>query len=73
MHGLYDHYIQIPLGVLSKSEQVGHEVINIMMHIQKCVPCNSNGQFVPIFFGGDQLTRERACGARDARLQSSDP
>jgi len=49
MHGLYDHYIQVPLGVFSKSEQVGHDMINIMMHIQKYVPRNSNGQFVPIF------------------------
>ena len=34
MHGLYDH-IQVPLGVLSNSEQVGHDMIDIMMHIQK--------------------------------------
>ena len=29
--------------------------------------------FIPVFFGGDQLTKERAGGALDARLQASDP
>ena len=48
-------------------------MIDIMTHIHQYVPRNSSGGFVPIFFGGDQLTRERANGALGARLQSSTP
>ena len=48
-------------------------MIDIMTHIHKYVPQRRNGEFVPIFFGGDQLTRERAGGALDARLQGSNP
>lgn len=58
--------------MLSKSEQVGHDMIDIMTHIHTYVPQKDDGQFIPIFFGGDQLTRERASGAQDARLQASD-
>lgn len=61
------------MGVLTKSEQVGDDMIDIMTHIHKYVPKKANGTFSPIFFGGDQLTRERAGGALDARLQASDP
>ena len=63
----------MPLGVLTKSEQVGDDMIDIMTHIHKYVPQNTDGKFIPVFFGGDQLTRERAGGAQDARLQASDP
>jgi len=63
----------VPLGVLTKSEQVGDDMIDIMTHIHKYVPQKGNGTFIPIFFGGDQLTRERAGGALDAQLQASNP
>ena len=59
--------------MLTKSEQVGDDMIDIMTHIHKYVPQSTNGKFIPVFFGGDQLTRERAGGAMDARLQASDP
>ena len=61
------------MGVLTKSEQVGDDMIDIMTHIHKYFPQSTNGKFIPVFFGGDQLTRERAGGAMDARLQASDP
>ena len=60
----------MPLGVLTKSEQVGDNMID---NIHKYIPQNTDGKFIPVFFGGDQLTRERAGGAQDARLQASDP
>ena len=63
----------MPLGILTKSEQVGDDMIDIMTHIHKYVPKKANGTFSPIFFGGDQLARERAGGALDARLQAYDP
>ena len=47
-------------------------MIDIMAHIHKYVPRKANGEIIPIFFGGDQLKRERASGAQDARLQASD-
>ena len=59
--------------MLTKSEQVGDDMIDIMTHIHKYVPQNTDGKFIPVFFGGDQLTRERAGGALDAQLQASDP
>ena len=31
-----------------------------------------SGEYYPLFFDGDQLTRERACGVKDARLQSDE-
>ena len=61
------------MGVLTKSEQVGDDMIDIMTHIHKYVPQNTDGKFIPVFFGGGQLTRERAGGALDAQLQASDP
>ena len=65
--------LQVPLGVLTKSEQAGDDMIDIMTHIHKYIPQNKDGKFIPVFFGGDQLTRERAGGALDAQLQASDP
>ena len=43
----------------------------IIMH--RYVPTVSDKVFVPVLFGGDQLTRERAYHAQDAKLQSSTP
>ena len=57
--------------MLTKCEQSGDDMIDILTHIHKYVPTKENGDFIPIFFGGDQLTRERAGGAQDARLQAS--
>ena len=60
----------MPLGVLTKSEQKGNDMIDIIIHMHKYVPTTGSGEpkYIPIFFGGDQLTRERAGGACDARL-----
>ena len=48
-----------------KSEQCGEDMIDITS--TNMLP---SGQYYPIFFDGDQLTRERASGAQDANLQS---
>lgn len=61
------------MGVLTKSEQSTEGMIDIMLHTQSYVPQSSDGQLLPLFFGGDQLTRERAYHAQDAKLQSKDP
>ena len=61
------------MGVLTKSEATTEEMIDIMHHIQNYVPQSSDGQLLPLYFGGDQLTRERAYHAQDAKLQSTDP
>ncbi len=42
-----------------------------MSHIDKYVPIKENGDLLPVFFGGDPITRERASGAHDAHLQDS--
>ena len=64
--------LQVPLGVLTKSEQLGDDMIDILTFVHKYVPRKPNGDLISIFFGGDQLTRERAGGAQDARLQAPD-
>ena len=64
---------KVPLGVLIKSENRTEEMIEILHHIQQYTPVSSTGKIVPILFGGDQLTRERASGAQNANSQSSDP
>ena len=61
--------LHVPLGVLTKSEQAGDDMIDIMTNIHKYIPQNKDGKFIPVFFGGDQLTRERAGGALDARYR----
>ena len=63
---------QVPLGVLMKLEQKGDDMIDILMHTHKYVP-QKPGEFAQIYFGGDQLTRERAGGAIDAQLQALTP
>ena len=63
----------MPLGVLMKREQCGEDMVDIMSHLQKYVPKKSaTGDLYPTFFGGDQLTKERAVGAQDSKLQSKD-
>ena len=43
-----------------------------MSHLHKYVPKKAAGKFYPIIFGGDQLTNERATGAQDTKLQSTE-
>ena len=56
------------MGVLTKSEATTEEMIDIMHHIQNYVPQSSDSQLLPLYFGGDQLTRERTYHAQDAKL-----
>lgn len=46
-------------------------MIDILQHVQQYSPKSEDGRVYPIFFGGDQLTRERASAAQEAKLQSS--
>ena len=64
-------YLQVPLGVLKKNENTTADMIEIMEHVQKYTPVVGK-KIKPIFFGGDQVTRERATGAQDAKAQSAD-
>ena len=48
-------------------------MVDILHHIHQYVPQLESGDFVPILFGGDMLTRERSDHACDAKLQSSTP
>ena len=55
-----------------KSEQRGEEMVDILQHTHQYVPKFACGKYYPVFFDGDQLTRERAGGAQDAKLQSDE-
>lgn len=46
-------------------------MVDIMTYMQQYVPVTKKGTVYPILFGGDQLTRERAHNAKDAKLQSA--
>lgn len=46
--------------------------MDILQHIHQYVPTFDSGKQYPVFFYGDQLTRERASGAQDAKLQSDE-
>ena len=48
-------------------------MVDIMSYVQRYVAVSSKGDNYPLLFGGDQLTRERAHNAKDAKLQSADP
>ena len=48
-------------------------MIDIMEFSHQYVPITAEGTYHPILFGGDQLTRERAHNAHDAKLQSQAP
>lgn len=48
-------------------------MVDILHYIHRYVPMVSDEVFVPALFGGDQLTRERAYHAQDAKLQSPTP
>lgn len=53
-----------------KSENKTEDMVDIIQHIQQYTPVSSEGKVAPIFFGGDQLTRERAYHAQEAKAQS---
>lgn len=55
-----------------KSEQETEGMVD-MDYIQRYVAVTTSGAIHPLLFGGDQLTRERAHNAKDAKLQSTDP
>ena len=63
----------MPLGVLTKCENKGEDMVDILHYTHRYVPTVSDEVFVPVLFGGDQLTRERAYHAQDAKLQSPTP
>ena len=48
-------------------------MVGILQYTHQYVSTVSDEVFVPILFGGDQLTRERAYHAQHAKLQSSTP
>lgn len=62
----------VPLGVLAKSEQRGEDMVDILQHIHQYVPRLASGEHYPTFFDGDQVTRERASGAQDTKLQADE-
>ena len=50
-------------------------MIDVRHHTQQVcttVPQSSDGRLLPLYFGGDQLKRERAYHVQDAKLQSKD-
>ena len=53
---------------MMKSEQKGEDMVDILAHVHKYIPRFRNGYY-PVFFDGDQVTRERITGAQDAKLQ----
>ena len=55
-----------------KAENKTEDMIDILQHIQQYTPVSPQGKILTIFFGGDQLTRERASSARIAKMQSKD-
>lgn len=46
-------------------------MVDIIEVIQQYTPQSKEGKLSPLFFGGDQLTRERAVHAQEAKSQSS--
>ena len=64
---------EVPLGVLAKCKQKGEDMVDIMEFIKQYIPRVSDGSFLPLLFGGDQVTRERASHAQDTKLQSAHP
>lgn len=47
-------------------------MVDILQHIHQYVPRSAAGEYYPIFFDGDQVMRERASGAQDAKLQADE-
>jgi hypothetical protein len=71
------YLFQVPLGMLFKNENITDDMIEILQTIHsKYVPTkdiiDEEGEVKPeviesLFFGGDQLTEERARNSKDAR------
>lgn len=63
IHAMLQFYtlllLQVPLGVITKSEQKMEDIIEILENLQKYFPKNSNGEPVVTFLAGDQITCER--------------
>lgn len=53
------------LGVLTKCENKGEDMVDILHYAHRYVAKVSDEVYVPILFGGDQLTRERAYHAQE--------
>lgn len=66
-------YFQVPLGILFKNENLNDDMIDILEHIhaeyvpKQTLPEGGEEVADSVFFGGDQLTEERARNAKDAR------
>ena len=56
---------------MAKSENKTEDMVDIIQHFQQYTPVSDDGRVSPIFFGGDQLTRERAYHAQEAKAQSA--
>ena len=64
-----DLYIQIPLGLITKNENLNEDMLDIMNDLQTKY-CPDNDSF--LFFGGDELTEERARNIQRARNDEID-
>ena len=70
---------QVPLGLIAKNENLNEDMVDILDHLQslyvpmadKQLPngCTEKVSVETVFFGGDQLTEERA---RNVQLARSD-
>ena len=70
-------FFQVPLGLLFKNENKNEEMLDILQYLHdKYVPVSRNTSATgeetvkvleKLFFGGDQLTEERARNSTDAR------
>ena len=64
-----NYFWKVPLGVLPKNENLNGDMIDIMETIQeKYIPkVKEESGLKTVFFGGDQLTEERARNVQKAR------
>lgn len=56
---------------MTKCENKTEDMVDIIEFAQQYAPQSKDGKLSPILFGGDQLTRERAVNAQEAKAQSS--
>ena len=82
VHFVFHNALQVPLGVLLKSEQTIPEMVEIMDTLEQYVPKTSmdvtfsnlthtQDYVLPILLGGDQLTCARARGCKRARMNGN--
>jgi hypothetical protein len=73
--GLYRLFLlsQVPLGITTKNEAKIEDMISILEELQTYVPRDADDAFVPLGFGGDQLTVRNARIAQRTRSTSEDP